>query len=95
MKFKTILLALVLVFLSTSICFAAGMDNLDTKGNEVLFMIRKIGFWIILFKAICDIIQEALRGDLHAVGKTVLNYVILYGSLFFLPYAFRVVEGLF
>jgi hypothetical protein len=94
-KFKTILLAMIFILLTTTICHAAGIDNLDSKGNEVLYMIRKIGFWIILFKAIGDIIQDALRGDLHSVGRTTLNYVILYGSLFFLPYAFRLVEGLF
>jgi hypothetical protein len=79
----------------TDVCFAADLGKVDAAGNRILLVVRRIGYWIILVKGLSDIIGQGMKGDVHAIGRTVMLYVILYGTLFFLPYALRLVEGVF
>lgn len=39
-------------------------SNLDDKGNYLLGVIRNIGYWIVLFMGIKDVIKEALNKDI-------------------------------
>ena len=73
----------------------AGLDKLDNAGNTLLIICRRVGFWIVTIKAIYDIIQCAMKGDRHALGSTVLTYVIIYAAMYFVPWALRLIEVIF
>ncbi|MEA4992366.1 MAG: hypothetical protein VB060_00840 [Oscillibacter sp.] len=71
------------------------LSSIDVAGNRLFTVFTKIGFWIILSKCVFDLIRCAVQGDLHTLGKTVIQYVLLYASIFFVPFAMHLVEGIF
>lgn len=90
-----VLTFLFMIVFTISVFANADLSKLDAAGNNVLNVVRKIGYWIILVKCMMDIIKNAMSGDMHSLGKTVLLYVLLYGTLFFVPWALRLIEGVF
>lgn len=77
-------------------CLAADQfSKIDQGGMKILTIVRRIGYWIILVKCISDLIRAGMAGDNHAVGKIIFQYVLIYGALFFVPWALRLVEGIF
>lgn len=97
LKSKSIILLILftILIILCDISFAADMGKVDAAGNRILNTVRGIGYWAILIKGIADVIGQGMRGELHSIGKTIMLYVILYGTLFFFPYALRLVEGVF
>ena len=72
-----------------------GIEKLDVFGNTLLVLCQRIGFWIVVVKCIYDIIQCAIKGDRRALGTCILTYILIYASMFFVPWALRLVEGIF
>lgn len=88
--------ALLYVILCTTIAFAdADLTRLDEGGMKILAIVRAIGYWIILIKCIMELVKAAMEGDSNAIGKIIMTYVMIYGALFFVPWALRLVEGIF
>ncbi len=79
----------------TSVCFADGLDKIDQAGNRILAIFRRIGFWLILIKCIQELTQCALSGNSKNIGGIIMKYIIIYGAFFFVPWALRLVEGIF
>lgn len=85
----------VLLLFYTSICFANGLEKIDSAGNKILTIFRRIGFWLILIKCIQELIQCAMSGATKNVSGIVMKYILIYGAFFFVPWALRLVEGIF
>lgn len=100
---KSIIILLVFIFTfmlmttQTNVVLARSADfsALDEGGNKILDIVQKIGYWIILIKCIADLIKHGLQGNLHQIGKTIMTYILLYASLFFVPFILKMIEGLF
>lgn len=90
-----IMMAVCIVLFSMPAFAADQLTKLDQGGMRILTIVRRIGYWIILIKCIGDLIKSAAHGDMHAVGKIVMTYVLIYGALFFVPWALRLTEGIF
>lgn len=69
--------------------------KLDAGGQRIVNIFQRLGYWIILIKCIIDLIKAGLNGDLHSVGRIIMLYLLMYGALFFVPWALRLVEGIF
>lgn len=89
-----IMITMLLIFY-TSISFAGGLDKVDKAGNQILTIFRRIGFWIILIKAIQELVRCALNGASKDISGIIIKYIIIYGAFFFMPWALRLVEGIF
>ena len=79
----------------SSICHAFGLNNLDSAGYKILHIVRKVGYWIIVIQATKDVIKSAMRGATSDIGGIVLKYVLMYGALYAVPWALKLVEGVF
>lgn len=97
MKKKIILIVImsIMFIFYTSICFANGLDKIDRAGNQILIIFRRIGFWLILIKAIQELIRCALSGNSKEIGGIIMKYILIYGAFFFMPWVLRLVEGIF
>jgi uncharacterized membrane protein len=85
-----------LTTLTTNPCFAAtGLDKVDAAGNNILTIVRRIGYWVILIAAIYNVIGCVKEQDAKKLGHAVLFYILLYAVLFALPWFLRQVEGIF
>lgn len=85
----------ILIVFYTSICFASDLSKIDSAGNKILVIFRRIGFWIILIKCIQELIKCAMSGATNNIGGIITKYIIIYGAFFFVPWALRLVEGIF
>lgn len=97
MKKKIVFVIIIAMFLIfyTSICFANDFSKIDTAGNKILTIFRRIGFWLILIKCIQELIQCAMNGATKNIGGIVTKYILIYGAFYFVPWALRLVEGIF
>lgn len=91
----TILIIIFVLLFYTSTCFASDLSKIDAAGNKVLTIFRKIGFWLILIKCIQELTQSALAGATKNIGGIVMKYILIYGAFYFVPWALRLVEGIF
>lgn len=88
-----IIMTIILVFYSTS--FAANLDKIDSTGMRLLIIFRRIAYWIILIKAIQEIMRSAMSGDTRSLGGIITKYVLMYGALFMVPWLLKLVEEVF
>jgi hypothetical protein len=93
--YTSCLIALFIILLPIYAFAADEMGKLDTGGARILTIVRRIGYWIILIKGITEVVKAGLHGDKHAIGNIIMNYLLIYAALFFLPWALRLVEGIF
>ena len=98
-KFFMIIMIIAIMVLYLSVfAFADSPDKLaklDATGNQLLYLARRIGFWIITVMATYKVIQCALKGNRKEVGEIIITYVLIYGSMFLIPWAMRLVEDIF
>jgi hypothetical protein len=84
-----------ILFSFYTVSFAGNLDKLDSAGNRILSIFRRIAYWVILIKAIQDIMKAAMSGDTHSLGGIITKYLLMYGALFMIPWLLRLVEGVF
>jgi len=77
--------------------FAVDLGSIDALGNTFLNIIRKVGYWIALISALTDIIKTGMRGGNNTaeIGKIIMKYLLIYASLYLMPYLFDLVKGAF
>lgn len=100
-KFKTIAIvgmAIGLSLLNTKVTGAApNTDAIDRLGNTFLSLVRKSGYWICLVMGIVNCIKVGLQGGDKAgdIAKVIFKYVLVFASLYLLPFLFDIVESSF
>lgn len=87
------------LFLINNYTKAYGMDlgAVDSLGNKCVFLMRKVGYWILLIASMKDVIKVSTRGGNNAseIGKTVMIFLLLYACLYGMPNLFDLVEEAF
>lgn len=80
--------------------FAASVDvnqaigRINTLGNELLKLIRAVGYWTVLLVTSKDCIKEALNGDRRNVSNAIVKGLIIMATLYFLPEMFSLMESI-
>lgn len=90
-----VLLVSLTVDLSTITSFAVDTSAIDKAGNEILSLIRKVGYWVGIILCSKDVIKHCMRGHLESIGTIVAMYGMGFGVLYFLPWLFDLIKGLF
>lgn len=72
----------------------SGIDNL---GNTFLNIVRNVGYWIALISALTEIIKTSMRSGNNAneIGKIIMKYLLIYASLYLMPWLFDLVKEAF
>ena len=81
--------------LSTITSFAMETTAIDKAGMQILELIRKDGYWIGIILCSKDVIKHCMRGHLESIGTIVAMYGLGFGVLYFLPWLFDLIKGLF
>ena len=87
----------IMIILNANNCYAvADMSKIDVAGNMFLDIVKHAGYWIILIVAICNVIKTATTTNNNSdIFKVIAKYILIYATLFILPWAFDLVEGVF
>lgn len=80
-----------------SYVFAVDLGAIDVLGNTFLSIIRRVGYWIALISALTEIIKTSMRGGNNSaeIGKIIMKYLLIYASLYLMPWLFDLVKGAF
>ncbi|MEG1411629.1 MAG: hypothetical protein RSD36_17470 [Terrisporobacter sp.] len=90
-----VLLIALTVDFSTINAFAVDTSTIDKAGNEILDLMRKVGYWVTLILCSKDVIKHSMRGHLDSIGTVITLHGIAFGTLYFLPWLFDLIKGLF
>ena len=87
----------IMIILNANNCYAvADTSKIDVAGNMFLEIVKHAGYWIILIVAICNVIKTATTTNNNSdIFKVIAKYILIYATLFILPWAFDLVEGVF
>lgn len=71
--------------------------GLDPLGNKLLGVIQDVGKWVILAKALIDIIKDGLNGgdNMRSIGRTIMSHILMFVSLYLLPWLFDTIRSYF
>ena len=64
------------------------INRINKLGNELLRLVRVIGYWTVLLITAKDCIKEALNGDRRNVSNAIVKGLIIMATLYFLPEMF-------
>lgn len=73
------------------------IGSIDNLGNVFLGIFQGLGRWVILIMAFIEIIKAVMKGSSSTseIFGIVFKYVIVFATMFLLPYFFDVVAGAF
>lgn len=96
-KILTVSLAFALTLATNSVTAHAATRSLEPLGQSLMTTIQEAGKWVILIKALIEIIKDGLQGgeSYKSMGRTAMTYILMYSSLFFLPWVFDIVRDYF
>lgn len=83
------------VDLSTITIFADNLNAIDEAGTQILELMRKVGYWVTLVLCSKDVIKHSMRGHVESIGSVVAMYGMAFGTLYFLPWIFDLIKGIF
>lgn len=95
MKKSILIIVTLIVLFNSSIVLAEDLSK-DTQikiDSQVMKIVKTIGYTVVLFYGLKEIIQEAMKGDTKAIGSVVVKYIIIYAALLGLPTALKWVES--
>ena len=70
------------------------INRINKLGNELLRLVRVIGYWTVLLITAKDCIKEALNGDKRKVSNAIVKGLIIMATLYFLPEMFSLMESI-
>lgn len=70
---------------------------IDTLGNTFLGIFQGLGRWIVLIMAFIEIVKAVMKGSSSTseIFGIIFKYVIIFATMFLLPYFFDVVASAF
>ncbi len=76
---------------------AVDLGSVDKLGNIFLNILQRVGYWIALLSALAEIIKTSMRGGNNTaeIGKIIMKYLLIYASLYLMPYMFELVREAF
>ena len=70
------------------------INRINKLGNELLRLVRVIGYWTVLLITAKDCIKEAFNGDRRNVSNAIVKGLIIMATLYFLPEMFSLMESI-
>lgn len=70
---------------------------IDTLGNTFLGIFQGLGRWIVLIMAFIEIVKAVMKGSSSTseIFGIIFKYVVIFATMFLLPYFFDVVASAF
>ena len=73
---------------------ATGLAKVDSVGYMLLKLAQKFGKWAFLIMGLVNVIRDGMEGaSKDSIIKTIIRYLIMFTSLFALPWMFDLIEN--
>lgn len=89
---NTIMILGSILYIQKNVVFASNgvMTSVDNLGFRILSIIQGLGYWVCVLMCIKELIKVVMSGgQTKDVGSIILKYLILFGSLHFVPKLFN------
>lgn len=73
----------------------AAAEKINTGGFMILGIVQTIGYWLCLIGCIMEILKAIMNGSSKDVGKIMLKYLLVFGSLYLMPFGFNLIREIF
>lgn len=91
------------VFTIASINYTSGVlaDTTDAFGKinkggfMILGVIQTVGYWLCVLSCIMEILKTVMNGSTKDVGKVMVKYLLIFGSLYLMPWLFDLIKAVF
>ena len=70
-------------------------DKINTGGFMILGVMQTIGYWLCIISCIMEILKVVMNGSSKDVGKIILKYVLVFSSLYLMPWLFNLIKVVF
>lgn len=84
-----------LLYVNEKVSAAADFGKIDTVGNTILGIVRKIGYWCCIIGCIIDIIKALMQGDTKSIAKIMFKYGLAYAALYIFPWILDLIKSIF
>lgn len=74
---------------------SAASISVDRAGWQILNLMRSVGYWVCIILCTKDVILKSMKGHMNSVGTVVASYGIAFGTLYFLPWLFDLIQQIF
>lgn len=71
------------------------IGKINTGGFMILGIVQTIGYWLCLIGCIMEILKAIMNGSSKDVGKIMLKYLLVFGSLYLMPFGFNLIREIF
>lgn len=71
------------------------INKINQAGYMFLGIFQSIGYWLCLIGAIMEILKSIMNGSSKDVGRVMLKYILIFASIFLIPFAFDLIKEIF
>ncbi|MGL5149646.1 MAG: hypothetical protein ACRC7N_03615 [Clostridium sp.] len=64
-------------------------------GQRFFNIIRGLGYWLCLIGCVVEVLKSVSSGGSKDIGKIIMKYLLIFGSLYFMPWAFDLIKEMF
>lgn len=96
-KLAVFLLACGLMTIACISVYAATdpLKNIDVAGDTILTIVRRFARYICIIMCSVGCIKVASEGDTKSISKICLKFIMIYGSLYIIPWFYDLIEKTF
>lgn len=69
--------------------------KINNAGNTFLSIFQTIGYWLCLIGCIMEVLKSVMNGSSKDVGKIMLKYLLIFASIYLMPWAFNLIKDIF
>lgn len=69
--------------------------KINSGGFMILGIIQTLGYWLCIISCIMEILKCVMNGSSKDVGKIILKYLLIFGSLYLMPWLFDLIKEIF
>lgn len=95
LKKKAVFVLGSLLYANEVVSAADPLGKIDTAGNTILGIVRRIGYWCCIIGCIIDIIKALMNGDTKSIAKIMMKYALAFGALYIFPWILDLIKSIF
>lgn len=73
----------------------ANLSAIDNLGQQILVIVRTVGYWYAIIMCSVDSIKASLAGSANTISTIIFKYSLMFGTFYFVPSIFDLIKSVF
>lgn len=69
--------------------------KINRGGGMILGLIQTVGYWLCIISCVMEILKTVMNGATKDVGKVMIKYILIFASLYLMPWLFDLIREIF